>query len=279
MLDWHIILVVLRVFSREVWKRAHYELPSAISNHKRLQWFIKLWKPILHHTYERRQHCTDVNMTITNKHHFFVAFGQSPCPQKYFFGPLMALLTGQLLEMAGHELRERGKWHAANSHRSDLSLRLLQPGHGSHTLPTELLGCPSCNYLNNRTLSSPAVAAVTVSSVLLWLCNPAVLGWKGHQNHVEVIFIKTCFHLPGLLRSCSIIVGKEGEDFSSLAGGSLRGNNRSPSALCLSFDCASILPPSNSPCRSETINVSVTQSNIYCVKHHFIPFMPSASPS
>ena len=133
------------MFSREVWKRAHYELPSALSNHERLRWVIKLRKPILHHIYERRQHCTDVNMsyfTITNKYYFLLPLGKVHVPRSIFFGPLMALLTGQLLEMAEHELRERGKWHAANGHRSDLSLSLLQPGHGSHTLPTELLGCP-----------------------------------------------------------------------------------------------------------------------------------------
>lgn len=128
--------------------------------------------------------------------------------------------------------------------------------------------------------SSPAVAAVTMSPVPLWLCHPAVIGWRGHQNHVEVIFIKTSFHLPGLLWSCSITVGKEWEDFFSLTGGSLcGGDSQSLSALYLSVYCASILPASNSPCRSETINVSVAQSNIYCVKHPLIPFMPSASPS
>lgn len=41
--------------------------------------------------------------------------------------------------------------------------------------------------------------------LLVCLCNCAVVGWGGHQNHVEVIFIKTCFHLPGpliLLYNC-----------------------------------------------------------------------------
>ncbi|KAF0044744.1 hypothetical protein F2P81_003902 [Scophthalmus maximus] len=43
--------------------------------------------------------------------------------------------------------------------------------------------------------------------------------------------------------------------------------------------CASILPTSDSPCRLETINVSLVQSTVYCVKHGLPRFMPSASPS
>ncbi|CAB1430007.1 unnamed protein product [Pleuronectes platessa] len=72
--------------------------------------------------------------------------------------------------------------------------------------------------------------------------------------------------------------GREG-DFSSLTGGSLGGNRRSLSALYLSVHCASILPPSDSPCRLETINVSVAQRNVYCVNPGLTRFMHSASPS
>lgn len=85
----------------------------------------------------------------------------------------------------------------------------------------------------------------------------------GVSQPVEVIFIKTSFHLPGAsLRRSSVAVGEEGcggSCFPPLPEGSRR------SCVCRWICHFFTAPASSSPCRSEIINVSVVGSSLYCV--------------
>ena len=70
-------------------------------------------------------------------------------PCEVCFWPFMTLLTGQLREVTGNGMKERGEWHLAEGYRSVSSSGQLQRGQGlslheNCVLPTELLGCLAC---------------------------------------------------------------------------------------------------------------------------------------